>query len=50
MELSLGVSLTSVPSTCCGWGPVPPPGFLFLTDDDGRVLVDDAGTLLIEEI
>lgn len=51
MEHSVGVSLTSVPSTCCCTPePLPPPGFCALTDDDGRVLLDDAANLLIEEI
>ncbi|MFS8039209.1 hypothetical protein ACI7BZ_19990 [Xanthobacter sp. AM11] len=51
MEHSVGVSLTSVPSTCCCPAePPPPPGFRALTDDAGALLMDDAGNLLIEEI
>lgn len=50
MDLSLGVSCTSVPSTCCcGGESFPPSGFVFVTDEDGRVLLDDAGNALIVE-
>ncbi|MFG1347292.1 hypothetical protein V5F59_20565 [Xanthobacter autotrophicus DSM 431] len=51
MDLSLGVSLTSVPTCCCGSGSdLPPSGFVFVTDDDEARLQDDDGNFLIEEI
>lgn len=30
--------------------PEPPPGFVYLTDDNGAYLVDDAGNYLIGEV
>ena len=30
--------------------PEPPPGYVYLTDDDGAYLVDDDGAYLIGEV
>lgn len=30
--------------------PEPPPGFVYLTDDDGAYLIDDDGAYLVGEV
>lgn len=35
------------PGTLGGPVPDPPPGYAYLTDDDGKVLKDDNGTPLV---
>lgn len=35
------------PGTLGGPVPDPPPGYAYLTDDDGKVLKDDNGTPIV---
>lgn len=45
----LSVSI-AFPGTLGPAFPEPPPGMVYLTDDEGRYLVDDEGRYLVGEV
>jgi hypothetical protein len=54
MPLMLGVGVSpsglAILSNASSRTPLPPPGYVFLTDRSGSYLVDERGSLLIERL